>query len=162
MEKVGDSQSSSEPVVPTSNEMMKRQKRVLKVEAESSEICLEKIKGVLEKLRERGGIDTWSEERDGMVMVLGYFDPEKLRMELENEAGDAIKSITDTTNSIHIVRDGTLVIELENLQDVMGQPQGLPEMPVTQVADSSQEILDHTEEEPMVFRCCLWFPFRDA
>ncbi|XP_074564985.1 uncharacterized protein LOC141821453 [Curcuma longa] len=102
MEKVGDSQSSSEPVVPTSNEMMQRQKRVLKVEAESSEICLEKIKGVLEKLRETGDIDTWSEKTDGTVMVLGYFDPEKLRMELQNEAGDAIKSITDPTKTVVI------------------------------------------------------------
>ncbi|XP_074560904.1 uncharacterized protein LOC141817124 [Curcuma longa] len=175
MEKVGDSQSSSEPVSSTSkDQMMKRQKRVLKVEAESSETCMEKIKGVLEKLRERGDIDTWCEETDGMVMVLGYFDPEKLTMELENEAGDAIKSITDTTNSIHIIRDGILVIELEN----QGAPQEnhkkirmenpsaasrlfmnvlsrmrkeqssakIPRMPILESGDRRTEILYHSEK----------------
>ncbi|XP_042392169.1 uncharacterized protein LOC121983255 isoform X1 [Zingiber officinale] len=125
---------------------MKQQQRVLKVEAESSEKCLEKIKGVLAKLRETSDIDTWREETDGTVMVWGYSDPEKLKIKLENEAGDAIKSITDDpTNSIHSSRDGTVIFELEN-EDVLGQPQGLPEKRVNEVADSSHEILYHSQK----------------
>ncbi|KAG6532624.1 hypothetical protein ZIOFF_006474 [Zingiber officinale] len=52
MEKVGDSHWSSDPVSPTSNEMMK---------AKSPEMRLEKIKGVLEKLQARGNREhRWS------------------------------------------------------------------------------------------------------
>ncbi|XP_042392286.1 uncharacterized protein LOC121983443 isoform X2 [Zingiber officinale] len=150
MEKAGDSQpSSSEPVSPTSKEMMKeRQQRVLKVEAESSENCLEKIKGVLEKLRETSDIDTWREERDGTVMVWGYFDPEKLKIKLENEAGDAIMSITDPTKSVHSGRDGTVIEHLEN-QDVLDQPQGLPEKRVSEVvADSGKKTTESKQSRP--------------
>ncbi|XP_042391362.1 uncharacterized protein LOC121982369 [Zingiber officinale] len=80
MEKVGDSHSSSDPVSPTSNEMMK---------AKSPEILrLEKIKGVIEKLQ-TSGEDIDVEYRNGTVIVEGHFDLEKL----QNEAGDAINSI---------------------------------------------------------------------
>ncbi|XP_042421297.1 uncharacterized protein LOC122009262 [Zingiber officinale] len=80
MEKVGDSHSSSDPVSPTSNEMMK---------AKSPEILrLEKIKGVIEKLQ-ASGEDIDVEYRNGTVIVEGHFDLEKL----QNEAGDAINSI---------------------------------------------------------------------
>ncbi|KAG6536912.1 hypothetical protein ZIOFF_001990 [Zingiber officinale] len=167
MAKVGDSlPSSSEPVSPTSNEIMKeqRQQRVLKVEAESSENCLEKIKGVLEKLRdlslcfnwqldvlfeETSDIDTWREKRDGTVMVWGCFDPEKLKIKLENEAGDAIKSITDVpTKSVHSGRDGTVIEHLEN-QDVLDQPQGLPEKRVNEVvADSGKKTTESKQSRP--------------
>ncbi|XP_042392047.1 uncharacterized protein LOC121983115 [Zingiber officinale] len=79
MEKVGDSHSSSDPVSPTSNEMMK---------AKSPEMRLEKIKGVIEKLQ-ASGEDIDLHYYNGTVMVEGHFDLEKL----PNEAGDAINSI---------------------------------------------------------------------
>ncbi|XP_042393520.1 uncharacterized protein LOC121984577 isoform X2 [Zingiber officinale] len=49
MEKVGDSHSSSDPVSPTSNEMMKEPPRRLDIG--TPEICFEKIKSVFEKLK---------------------------------------------------------------------------------------------------------------
>ncbi|KAG6536910.1 hypothetical protein ZIOFF_001986 [Zingiber officinale] len=78
-EKVGDSHSSSDPVSPTSNEMMK---------AKSPEMPLEKIKGVVEKLQ-ASGEDIDLHDYNGTVIVEGHFDLEKL----QNEAGDAINSI---------------------------------------------------------------------
>ncbi|XP_042421374.1 uncharacterized protein LOC122009316 isoform X2 [Zingiber officinale] len=155
MEKVGDSQpSSSEPVSPTSNEMMKeRQQRVLKVEAESSENCLEKIKSVLEKLRETSDIDTWREERDGTVMVWGYFDPEKLKIKLGNEAGDAIMSITDPTNSIH--SDKLASFEYDGGECAAKNPA----MPVCDFSDikilSTGELIRETKEKSGCCCCIL-------
>ncbi|XP_042377174.1 uncharacterized protein LOC121970477 [Zingiber officinale] len=100
MEKVGDSQpSSSEPVSPTSNEMMKEPPRRLGIG--TPEICFEMIKSVLEKLK--GGLSllfsTSHRAIMGMVMIMGYLHTQKYKMELENERGDAIndaiKSITE-------------------------------------------------------------------
>ncbi|XP_042421385.1 uncharacterized protein LOC122009331 [Zingiber officinale] len=100
MEKVGDSQpSSSDPVSPTSNEMMKEPPR--RLEIVTSDICFEKIKCVLGKLKGElsllyfglsllfFGLPLLSSTTYwaivGMVMIMDY---------LLNGRGDAIKSIT--------------------------------------------------------------------
>ncbi|XP_042392611.1 uncharacterized protein LOC121983936 isoform X1 [Zingiber officinale] len=131
MEKVGDSQPSSGPFTPTSNEMKEQLPRLLMIEVEYSEICFEKIKGVLEKLKEETpDIDTFYFESLGTVMVSGYFDTGKFKMELENEMGEAIKSITGSN-------DTTCHPCLPQMR--------VPEMRVPQPADTRTEILNHSE-----------------
>ncbi|XP_042377212.1 uncharacterized protein LOC121970511 [Zingiber officinale] len=146
-EKVGDSHSSSDPVSPTSNEIMKEPPRRLGIG--TPEICFEKIKSVLEKLK--GGLPLlfiglpllfstsyWAIM--GMVMIMGYLHTQKYKMELENEWGDAIKNaIKSKLDAIKSIIDND-----DGSSNFSGR---IPDILIPEFVARHTEVLYHGEKE---------------
>ncbi|XP_042421355.1 uncharacterized protein LOC122009309 [Zingiber officinale] len=146
-EKVGDSHSSSDPVSPTSNEMMKEPPRRLGIG--TPEICFEKIKSVLEKLKGVLSLlfiglsllfSTSYRAIMGMVMIMSYLHTQKYTMELENERGDAIN---DAIKSI---------TELDAIKSIIDNDDGssnfrIPDILIPEVVARHTEVLYHGEKE---------------